>query len=132
MKNYSSLDYDVVMKVRKNRIKVWLTIDGKIYKGRATCHKDDIFDIDTGYEIAIERAVKKYEDERYNEIQKVIAEPEIIQDGIILCVSSRFINYKPGAIYQVQDKHIIDECGYRKRLVDCNFEYKIVHVHKSN
>ena len=123
------LDYDIKMKVRKNRIEIRLIIDGKIYKGRATCHKDDEFDIDTGYEIAMERAVKKYEDEKYREIQRVIAEPEVIRDGVILCVSSHFINYKPGAIYQVQDGYIIDDCGYRKRLVECNFKYKIVHIH---
>lgn len=119
------------MKVRKNRIEIRLIIDGKVYKGRATCHKDDEFDIDVGYELAMGRAVKRYEDEREKEIQKVIAAYEVIvRDGIILCVSSHFINYKPGAVYQVQDGYIVDDCGYRKRLIDCNFKYKIIHLQK--
>ena len=49
---------NVLFEYRTNwrTVQVRIKKDGKVYKGSCTCHKDDVFDIDKGIELAYARA----------------------------------------------------------------------------
>ena len=61
--DWKALDKDAMYKTNKRITFVKIDWNGKTFKGKATCHKDDWddFDIATGIKLAYERAVKKRE-----------------------------------------------------------------------